>query len=182
MYFIQEGLGLPIKACGADASSAALLAHHMTVVWNACMHDLGGLTKLLALACKGMCVEQQDEVQCCAGLSPQQVLQSNTDRWMMISNSLVSLDGTVCNMIGTSYPAFRYQSVRPTTPTPILCHATHEQHQSLTMLLDASDIYLWHASEARRPGITGAETWLGFAGWVYTANRDLLGQPAGRLL
>lgn len=66
-------------------------------------------------------------MQCCAGLSPQQVLQSNTDRWMMISNSLVSLDGTVCNMVGTSYPAFRYQTVRSAACTLTMRHATHEQ-------------------------------------------------------
>ncbi|CAK0755627.1 hypothetical protein CVIRNUC_002389 [Coccomyxa viridis] len=43
-----------------------------------------------------------------AGMTPQQVLQSNTDRWMMIPSSGVDLTGTVCNKVGTSYTAFRY--------------------------------------------------------------------------
>ena len=41
-------------------------------------------------------------------MTPQQVLQSNTDRWMMIPSSGVDLTGTVCNKVGTSYTAFRY--------------------------------------------------------------------------
>ena len=45
---------------------------------------------------------------CLAGMAPQQVLQSNTDRWMMIPSSGVDLTGTVCNKVGTSYTAFRY--------------------------------------------------------------------------
>ena len=45
---------------------------------------------------------------CLAGMTPQQVLQSNTDRWMMIPSSGVDLTGTVCNKVGTSYTAFRY--------------------------------------------------------------------------
>ena len=47
-------------------------------------------------------------------MTPQQVLQSNTDRWMMIPSSGVDLTGTVCNKVGTGYTAFRYgQTVSP---------------------------------------------------------------------
>ena len=121
-------------------------------------------------------------MQCCAGLSPQQVLQSNMDRWMMISNSLVSLDGTVCNMVGTSYPAFRYQTVRSAACTLAMCYATCEQTKSFTMTLHASDTYLRHDDEATKPDFTEAETWVMFAGWMYAATGDLPGQAAGGLL
>ena len=30
---------------------------------------------------------------------------------MMVDKSMVSLDGSQCNMVGTSYTAFRYQTV-----------------------------------------------------------------------
>ncbi len=46
-----------------------------------------------------------------ADSSPQQVLSSNTDKWMMVDKSMVSTDGTTCNKVGTSYFAFQYQSV-----------------------------------------------------------------------
>ncbi len=48
-----------------------------------------------------------------AGYTPQQVLTSSTDQWMMVDKSAVSLDGTACNKVGTSYIAFQYQNVRP---------------------------------------------------------------------
>ena len=48
-----------------------------------------------------------------AGEGPQQVLTSNLDQWMIFPESLIDLDGTQCNMIGTGYSAFRYQAVRP---------------------------------------------------------------------
>ena len=46
-----------------------------------------------------------------ADYSPQQVLSSSTDQWMMVDKSAVSLDGTACNKVGTSYFAFQYQTV-----------------------------------------------------------------------
>ena len=47
-----------------------------------------------------------------AGYTPQQVLTSSTEQWMMVDKSAVSLDGTTCNKVGTSYTAFQYQNVR----------------------------------------------------------------------
>lgn len=44
-------------------------------------------------------------------MSPQDVLNNNQDKWMMVDKSMVSLDGSECNMVGTSYTAFRYQTV-----------------------------------------------------------------------
>jgi hypothetical protein len=58
--------------------------------------------------------------RCAAGLTPQEILQSNTAEWMMVSSSLVDLTGTQCNMVGTSYAGFRYQPVR--------CRPTHLVH------------------------------------------------------
>lgn len=70
-----------------------------------------------------------------AGLTPQQALQSNTDRWMMIDSSQVSLDGSECNKIGVGYAAFRYQTVRacaiarvPFAPCALLCFAFQALH------------------------------------------------------
>lgn len=45
------------------------------------------------------------------GVSPATALTSNTSEWLMMDTSLVSLDGTTCNKIGTSYTAFQFQSV-----------------------------------------------------------------------
>jgi hypothetical protein len=48
-----------------------------------------------------------------AGVSPNQALVSNTDQWLMIDVSLISLDGSTCNRVGTSYSAFQFQAVSP---------------------------------------------------------------------
>ena len=45
-----------------------------------------------------------------------------------MSSSLVTLDGSVCNKIGTSYSAFRYQTVRSAQSTP--CHIAAMPSQS----------------------------------------------------
>lgn len=47
-----------------------------------------------------------------AGVSPDVALVSNTSQWLMIDLSLISLDGSVCNMVGTGYTAFQFQTVR----------------------------------------------------------------------
>ena len=47
------------------------------------------------------------------GTSSNQALTSNFSKWMMIQQSLVSLDGATCNRVGTSYGAFQTQPVRP---------------------------------------------------------------------
>ena len=61
-------------------------------------------------------------------MTAQQVLQSNTDRWMMIPNSGVDLGGTVCNKVGTSYIAFRYgQAVSELHTTGVEASLTHLQ-------------------------------------------------------
>ena len=46
-----------------------------------------------------------------AGMSPTDVLMSNTAEWMMIDRSLVSLTGTECDKIGVSYSGFRNAAV-----------------------------------------------------------------------
>lgn len=56
-----------------------------------------------------------------AGEGPQQVLTSNLDQWMIFPESLIDLDGTQCNMIGTGYSAFRYQAVRPDASIQEFC-------------------------------------------------------------
>ncbi|KAK9805195.1 hypothetical protein WJX72_005302 [[Myrmecia] bisecta] len=45
-----------------------------------------------------------------AGVSAAAVLNANQSTWMVVDNTMVSLDGTTCNKIGTSYTAFRYQA------------------------------------------------------------------------
>ena len=44
-------------------------------------------------------------------MSPEVALQSNTSQWLMVDLSLISLDGSTCNQVGTSYAAFQFQSV-----------------------------------------------------------------------
>ena len=39
-------------------------------------------------------------------------LTTNLSQWMMIPQSLVTLDGSACNLVGTSYSAFYNQAVR----------------------------------------------------------------------
>lgn len=46
-----------------------------------------------------------------AGQSAARVYASNTGQWMMVPMSKVSADGTQCNMVGTSYYAFKYAQV-----------------------------------------------------------------------
>ncbi len=46
------------------------------------------------------------------GESPDVVLTSKTSQWMIMDLSLISLDGTTCNKVGTNYEAFQFQSVR----------------------------------------------------------------------
>jgi hypothetical protein len=60
-----------------------------------------------------------------AGLTPDQVLSSNQSQWMMVPQSMVSIDGTQCNMVGTSYYAFRYQTV--STLLPHLWNGAHKE-------------------------------------------------------
>ena len=47
----------------------------------------------------------------CTGVSPDVALVSNTSQWLMVDLSLISLDGSACNRVGTSYTAFEFQSV-----------------------------------------------------------------------
>ena len=46
-----------------------------------------------------------------AANNPSLSLTSNYSQWMMIPQSLASLDGTACNLVGTSYTAFLNQPV-----------------------------------------------------------------------
>ncbi|MEW5316239.1 MAG: hypothetical protein WDW38_007620 [Sanguina aurantia] len=39
-----------------------------------------------------------------------QPVTADQSRWMLLDGSLVSLDGTACNLVGTSFSAFRYQA------------------------------------------------------------------------
>jgi len=62
----------------------------------------------------------------CAGSSPQvspgglQALSANMSGWMLVDQSLVTLDGSECNKIGVGFSAFRYQPVR--APQPLSHH------------------------------------------------------------
>ena len=47
----------------------------------------------------------------CVGQATTKVYSSNTGQWMMVPMSMVSPDGSQCNMIGTSYYAFKYAQV-----------------------------------------------------------------------
>ena len=53
------------------------------------------------------------ELQQCAANNPTLTLTSNYSQWMMVPQSLVTLDGTACNMVGTGYTAFLNQPVSP---------------------------------------------------------------------
>lgn len=54
----------------------------------------------------------RDQIVCiCAGMSPNEVLVSNIDQWMLIPNTMVTLDGSECNKIGVGYTAFYTQTV-----------------------------------------------------------------------
>lgn len=50
------------------------------------------------------------------GLSPNEILSSNLDMWMVIPPEKVSLSGTECDKVGVGYSAFRYQSNRCDQP------------------------------------------------------------------
>ena len=52
------------------------------------------------------------EIRCCAANNPTLSLTTNYSQWMMVPQSLITLDGTVCNLVGTSYTAFLNQPVR----------------------------------------------------------------------
>ena len=45
------------------------------------------------------------------GLTPDQALSSNRATWMVVPANLVSASGDDCDMIGTSFTAFRNQPV-----------------------------------------------------------------------
>ena len=51
-------------------------------------------------------------IRCCAANNPTLSLTTNYSQWMMVPQSLITLDGTACNMVGTSYTAFLNQPVR----------------------------------------------------------------------
>ena len=62
-----------------------------------------------------------------AGQSVQNALTTNLSAWMVIPNTMINTGGTVCNTIGTSYNAFRYQTVGrccPSSVHPCLSQAT----------------------------------------------------------
>ena len=46
-----------------------------------------------------------------AGASANTALTTNLSKWMLIQQALVSLDGSTCNKVGTSYTAFQTQPV-----------------------------------------------------------------------
>jgi hypothetical protein len=46
-----------------------------------------------------------------AGQSTAQNLALNASQWMMVPQSQVTMDGSQCNLVGTSYYAFNFQSV-----------------------------------------------------------------------
>lgn len=48
-----------------------------------------------------------------AGAGAQIALTTNLSRWMLVPSSLVNLDGSQCNMVGTGYTAFANQAVCP---------------------------------------------------------------------
>lgn len=56
-------------------------------------------------------LKQRNKVIWCAGAGAQIALTTNLSRWMLVPNSMVNLDGSVCNMVGTGYTAFYAQSV-----------------------------------------------------------------------
>ena len=58
----------------------------------------------------------------CAGQSSVQGFAANTSTWMMVPDSMVSVDGTECNQVGTSYWAFNFQPVcLPLCTMPLPC-------------------------------------------------------------
>ena len=121
-----------------------------------------------------------------AGMTPQQVLQSNTDRWMMIPSSGVDLHGTACNKVGTSYTAFRYGQTVSLLHTPGV-------HASLQA--PAAVVYQIHISATQRFWIALGEKHIA-SQWAESKCAPHLhptecmpatpgvmpGQPAGRLL
>ena len=46
-----------------------------------------------------------------AGAGAQIALTTNLSRWMLVPSSMVDLDGSSCNMVGTGYTAFANQAV-----------------------------------------------------------------------
>ena len=46
-----------------------------------------------------------------AGAGAQIALTTNLSRWMLVPSSMVNLDGSQCNMVGTGYTAFANQAV-----------------------------------------------------------------------
>ena len=57
----------------------------------------------------------------CVGAGAQSALTSNLSRWMLVPNSMVNLDGSQCNMVGTGYTAFYAQSVSFYWPKQGVC-------------------------------------------------------------
>ena len=47
----------------------------------------------------------------CAANNLNAALTTNLSYWMMVPQTLVTLDGTACNLVGTSYSAFYNQAV-----------------------------------------------------------------------
>ena len=46
-----------------------------------------------------------------SGAGAQIALTTNLSRWMLVPSSMVNLDGSQCNMVGTGYTAFANQAV-----------------------------------------------------------------------
>ena len=46
-----------------------------------------------------------------AGAGAQIALTTNLSRWMLVPSSMVNLDGSSCNMVGSGYTAFANQAV-----------------------------------------------------------------------
>lgn len=80
---------------------------------------LKGLLEAVAISVPSMLYQElEGKVSCAgsAGVSPDVALVSNTSQWLMVDLSLISLDGSTCNRVGTSYTAFQFQSVRHSLP------------------------------------------------------------------
>lgn len=64
-----------------------------------------------------LCWEAYPEGDCLyTGHSAAAIYSSNTAQWMMVPMSMVSTDGTQCNMVGTSYYGFKYAQVVRISP------------------------------------------------------------------
>ncbi|KAK9858858.1 hypothetical protein WJX84_008886 [Apatococcus fuscideae] len=84
--------------------STPLVASTDGVIIGQLLGDLAGYTSLPVLSSSTLMIPHP------AGQSVQNALTTNLSAWMVIPNTMINAGGTVCNVIGTNYNAFRYQS------------------------------------------------------------------------